>query len=527
MTLNPLLCACAAALLLTLMPQSLSVAQAQSPIDQLPRLGDPSGDELSPQAERQLGESIMRQIRRDPAYLDDAEATDFLVGFTEALLATPAAAGQRFQFFLIDDGSINAFALPGGFIGVHTGLIAASQSESELASVLAHEIAHVTQRHVVRMLAQQRRASMISMATMALTLLAARSNPQAAMGGMMLGDHVLRTSALSFSRDAEREADRLGLEMLRQAGFEPQGMSVFFNRLQVATRVYETQAPAWLRTHPLTTDRIADIDLRLQDMPQRPRTDSLAFRLIQARLRATLDSSGAGRQMARERAELAVREPASAAAGSTPGSPTAAAGSAPGSPARARGPQVEDWFGLACIAAAQGDTARMTQALVRARASLGADHPWFARLEATAKLEAGEAKAALELTRAALARFPEQRALVRLQAQALLALREAEPAVAVLQAATRQWPQDDALWLMRSKAHELEGLRARAHQAAAERFVILGSYMAAVDQLRRAQRERDPDFYTASIIDARLRELEPAARRELEESRQMGRERMP
>lgn len=501
MTLNRSFAACSVALLLGLLPQGLTVALAQSPIDQLPRLGDPSGEELSPQAERQLGEAIMRQIRRDPAFLDDAEANDFLVTFTEVLLATPAAAGQRFQFFLIDDGSINAFALPGGFIGVHTGLIAAAQSESELASVLAHEIAHVTQRHVVRMLAQQRRASIISMATMALTLLAARSNPQAAMGGMMLGDHVLRSSTLSFSRDAEREADRLGLEMLRQAGFEPQGMSVFFNRLQVATRVYETQAPAWLRTHPLTTDRIADIDLRLQDMPRRSRADSLEFRLMQARLRATLDSSGAGRQMARERAELAVRESSSA--------------------------KVEDWFGLASIAAAEGDTTRMSQALARAREALGADHPWFARLEAAARLEAGDAKAALDLTREALRRFPGQRALVRVQAQALLALREAVPAVAVLQEATRQWPQDDALWLMLSKAHEIEGLRARAHRAAAERFVILGAYMAAVDQLRRAQREHDPDFYMASIIDARMRELEPAARRELEESRQSGRDRMP
>jgi len=476
-------------------------AQTPSPIDQLPRLGDPSGDELSPQAERQLGEAIMRQIRRDPAFLDDAEATDFLVTFTGALLATPAAAGQRMNFFLMDDGSINAFALPGGFIGVHTGLIAASRSESELASVLAHEIAHVTQRHVVRMLAQQRRASMISMATMALTLLAARSNPQAAMGGMMLGDHVLRSTSLSFSRDAEREADRLGLEMLRQAGFEPQGMSAFFNRLQVATRVYETQAPAWLRTHPLTTERIADIDLRLQDAPRRQRIDSVEFRLIQARLRATLDGSGTGRQRAREQAELAVREAAA--------------------------PGAEDWFGLASIAAAQGDLARMTQALSRARAALGTDHPWFARLEAAARLEAGDARGALDLCRQALARFPDQRALVRVQAQALLVLGEAAPAVAVLQEATRAWPQDDALWLMLSKAHELDGRRARAHRAAAERFVILGAYMAAVDQLRRAQREPDPDFHVTSIIDARLRELEPAARRELEESRQTGRERMP
>lgn len=516
--------------------QSLAWAQApaRNPIDHLPRLGDPSGEELSPQAERQLGESIMRQIRRDPAYLDDAEAVDFLTRFVEPLLATPAAAGQRFQFFLVDDASINAFALPGGFIGVHTGLIASAKSESELASVLAHEIAHVTQRHVVRMLAQQRRSSVLSMAAMALALLAARSNPQAAMGGMMLGDHVMRTSALSFSRDAEREADRLGLEMLRQAGFEPQGMSDFFNRLQQAMRVYDNQAPAYLRTHPLTTERIADIEARLPERKGLMPADRLEFGLLQARLQATLDSTGAGRQRSREQAELAVR-----------------AVLQPSGPASRDQSAVKAWFGLASIALAQGDVVRMGEALTQARSALrvvseatsggvpgsatgfaaetasgdttGTDHPWFARLQAAARLEAGDANGALVILRQALVRFPGQRALVRLQAQALMALPDAALAIGALEEATRTWPQDDALWLMLSQAYELQGLRARAHRAAAERFVLLGAYLAAADQLRRAQRAADPDFYTASMIDARLRELEPAARRELEESRQTGR----
>jgi predicted Zn-dependent protease len=473
---------------------------AQTSIDHLPRLGDPSGDELSPQAERQLGEAIMRQIRRDPTYLDDAEATDFLTAFVAPLLNTPAAAGQRFQWFLVADGSINAFALPGGFIGIHTGLIALAQSESELAGVLAHEIAHVTQRHVARMLGEQRRASVVSMAAMALALLAARSNPQAAMGGLMLGDHVFRSQALSFSREAEREADRLGLEMLRQAGFDPQGMTAFFARLQQANRVYDTQAPVYLRTHPLTSDRIADLDARLQDPRAggvgRRGPDSTAFLLLRARLGATLDPSGTGRQSARARAESAVRDTAGASA-----------------PA---------WFGLASIAAAQGDLTRMAQALTQARQGLGADHPAFIRLEAAARLEAGDAAAALALCQDGLQRFPQTRALVRLQGQALLALRDADRAVSMLEQALRQWPQDDALWLMLSQAHEQRGERARAHRAVAERFVLLGSALAAVDQLRRAREAGDPDFYIASMIDARMRELEPAARRELEESRQMG-----
>lgn len=502
--------------------QTLAWAQtpARNPIDHLPRLGDPSGDELSPQAERQLGESIMRQIRRDPAYLDDAEAVDFLTRFVEPLLATPAAAGQRFQFFLVDDGSINAFALPGGFIGVHAGLIASAQSESELASVLAHEIAHVTQRHVVRMIAQQRRGSMLSMAAMALALLAARSNPQAAMGGMMLGDHVMRTSALSFSRDAEREADRLGLEMLRQAGFEPQGMAAFFNRLQQATRVYDTQAPVYLRTHPLTTERIADIEARLPERREQAQLDSLEFGLLQARLRATVDSTGAGRQRAREQAEIEVK-----ALGKPPGDRAADDRSAVRS---LSSDATKAWFGLASISAAQGDARRMTEALVQARAALGpasdADHPWFVRLEAASRLESGDAAGALDRLSRAIRRFPEQRALIRLQAQALIALPDTPQAVLVLEEATRIWPQDDALWRMLAQAYEQRGLRARAHRAAAERFVLLGAFVAAADQLRRAQRAGDPDFYIASMIDARLREIEPAARRELEESRQAGRD---
>jgi predicted Zn-dependent protease len=167
------------------MALALSPTGVTAQFENLPKLGDASGDELSPVAERRLGESIMRQVRRDGAYLDDAEFVDYLTRFAAPLLSTPAASGQSFEFFAIDDGSINAFALPGGFIGVHSGLIMASESESELAGVLAHEIGHVTQRHIARMLAQQKQVSLVTMAAMALSLLAARSNPQAAMGGVL------------------------------------------------------------------------------------------------------------------------------------------------------------------------------------------------------------------------------------------------------------------------------------------------------------------------------------------------------
>jgi predicted Zn-dependent protease len=289
-------CRWPAAALSLILAAALAVAPVSSTaqFDNLPKLGAASGDELSAAAERRLGETIMRQIRRDAAYLDDAELVDYLNQLAQPLLAAPAAGGLSFELFAIDDPAINAFALPGGFIGVHVGLLIAAETESEVASVLAHEIGHVTQRHIARMLAQQKQASVVSVAAMALALLAARSSPQAAIGGMMLGDQVARQNMLAFSRDAEREADRVGFEILRQSDFDLQGMVSFFNRLQQSSRFYESNAPAYLRTHPVTGERIADLQGRLQNTRYRQRTDSLNFQLLRARFRVTGDESTDG-----------------------------------------------------------------------------------------------------------------------------------------------------------------------------------------------------------------------------------------
>jgi len=475
---------------------ALAPPAALAQIENLPRLGDASGDELSPQAERALGESIMRQVRRDAAYVDDADLTDYLNRFAAPLMAAPAAGGLTFEFFAVGDASINAFALPGGFIGVHTGLIAASETESELAGVLAHEIGHVTQRHIARMLAQQKQVSLVSMAALVLALLAARSNPQAAMGGAMLGDQLARNNMLSFSREAEREADRVGFEIMRQAGFEVQGMVAFFNRLQQAGRFYENNAPVYMRTHPLTGERIGDLQLRMRETRYRQRADSIEFQLLRARLRALADGSSEGRLSARAIAEKQVRD-----------SPKA--GPAP-------------WFGLASIAAAQRDWPRAEAALVQAQALHGAPHPYFERLAAGIRLAAGDARGAVERSGQGLQRFPDSRALARLHGESLLAAGRAQDAVALMKDQLLTWRSDAQLWRVLAEAHGALGQRADAHRATAEQYALLGSPLSAVDQLRLAQKAGDTDFFTASVIDARLRELEADARRELEESRQQG-----
>lgn len=255
----------------------------------LPELGDPSQAAFTPLQERTLGQTIMREVRRDPDFYDDAEVTDYVVRIGNRLAARGPDTRQEFEFFMIRDPQINAFALPGGYIGVHTGLIMAAQSESEMAGVVAHEISHVTQRHIARIINNQQSSQWISLAALAVAILAARSNSQMAEAAAALGPALVMQQQLNFSRDFEREADRVGLQLLEKAGFDPQGMVMFFERLQRATRVYEGGAPSYLRTHPVTHERIADIQNRAQEMRYRQVPDHIDFHLVRAKLKAAFD----------------------------------------------------------------------------------------------------------------------------------------------------------------------------------------------------------------------------------------------
>src|SRR4051812_25450597 len=187
----------------------------------LPDLGDSSQSSFSSLDERRLGDEIMREVRADRAYYDDPEATDYLNELGHRLTANSSDSRQEFRFFFMQDRQINAFALPGGFVGVNTGLILAAQSESEAASVLAHEISHVTQRHIARILDQQKNSTVISLAALALALLAARSNSDLTAAASTFGQAGAIQNLLNFTRDHEREADRVGLQLLETSGFDP------------------------------------------------------------------------------------------------------------------------------------------------------------------------------------------------------------------------------------------------------------------------------------------------------------------
>lgn len=481
-------------------PLALTLGLAPVPAvpqaDRLPDLGSAGGDELTPSAERRLGEAIMGQARAFGMVFDDAEFADFLNRFGSRLTTTVPARGHAIEFFAVRDPSINAFALPGGFIGVHTGLIATAQAESELASVMGHEIAHVTQRHIARMIGEQRQSSALALASLVLAALAASAGggSNAALGALSLGETLAARQLMSFSRDAEREADRIGLDMLREAQFDVRAAPRFFDRLQQANRYNEGNYPAYLRSHPVTSERMTDMTLRIQSLRALNLTDSLDFRMIRARARAIGSPSIDALREARREFEQQLK-------GDGKSDPTL-------------------WFGLANVATEERAWDDAREKLAKTRELLGAPHPFVARLEIAIALGSGRLDQALELSRSALERYPDRLSILRLRGAALLARRQFEDAVTLLRDRVgHDFRGDNESWRMLAEAYQGLDQPGLAHRAAAEGYLLNGQRLPAIQQLRAAQRAGDLDYYTGSIVEAKLREQERLYQEDLKDQR--------
>jgi predicted Zn-dependent protease len=247
----------------------MSPARAQSAAAKMPTLGDTSA--MSSSDERRLGDRIAREIYRDPDYLDDPVLAEYVQGVWQPLLAAARARGdlspelaERFawEVMLGRDRTVNAFALPGGYLGVHLGLIAVVSNRDELASVLGHELSHVTQRHISRLMSKQGQMAPWMIGAMVLGALAASKSADAGNALIVGGQAVAAQNQLNFSRDMEREADRVGFGIMTEAGFKAQGFVTMFDKLQQASRLTDNGAYPYLRSHPLTTERIADMQAR-------------------------------------------------------------------------------------------------------------------------------------------------------------------------------------------------------------------------------------------------------------------------
>lgn len=453
----------------------------------LPDLGESAQADLSPQLERRIGESIMREIRwREPDYVDDPEVAGYLNQLGSRLVAGSESRSD-FEFFAVRDNTLNAFAMPGGFIGVHTGLILATQSESELAGVLSHEIAHVSQRHIARMVGKQSQASLITIASMLVAILAARSSSQVSQAAIATGTAAGIQTQLNYTRDFEREADRIGIQTLENAGYDVRGMAAFFERLQRNSRLYENNAPAYLRTHPLTTERISDMENRAQQRPYRQVPDSLDYQLLRAKLRVL---NGLPRE-ALTVFETQLRE-------------------------HKYSSEAAAHYGLARAQLATKNITAAQQELVTLR-KLKVNSPMVETLAAELKQAQGDAAGALQIYRDARGRFPQNQALLYGHIDSLLANKNPQEALRIASNEVQTYPQDTRLHELRAKSYSALGKRLAQHRAQAEVYVLQGQLPAAIEQLQIAQRAGDGDFYELSAVDSRLRELKA---RQLEEAKE-------
>ncbi len=505
----------------------MPVAQAQAPSSSgsqsgrasggtLPSLGD-AGD-MSISAERRLGDRIAVNIYRDPDVLDDAILSDYMQSLWQPLRAAARSRGElnaeldeRFpwEIFLIRDRSVNAFALPGGYFGFNLGLIATVSTPDELAAVMAHELSHVTQRHISRLMTQQNRQAPWMIAAMILGALAAGKNSNLGSAAIVGGQAVAAQGQLNFSRDMEREADRVGYGVMTGAGFDSRGMTGMFEKLQRGSNLNDSGAFPYLRSHPLTTERIAEAQSRLQlESKSKPNANPGYGQMLHAMMAARARAMAApGVDGLRPMIEEAGR------AASTAGSP-----------------------GMVVAAATARDAGLIYGGVVAAaklrdfgtaRSLLGKLAPLAAGDERTRNavsllsietdLQAGTvpaSAAAFDMGNAI------SRADVLVNGRALLAAKRAQPVVDKLQSWVAANPKDAGAWQLLATAYNGINQPVRAIRAEAEsRFAQL-DLSAALDRMRAAQNmirstPGSADHVESSIIDTRTRQIDSLLREQL------------
>lgn len=446
---------------------------------ELPDFGSSADSLLSTGEERRLGQAFMHSVRKSLPVIDDPFPNDYINTLGHRLAEASGNAGGRFSFFLIDDPVVNAFAGPDGHIGIYAGLMLAAETESELSAVIAHEMAHVTQRHLMRAYEDSQKMTLPATALMVgAAILGAQISPDAGLAAITGIQAAALQRQISFTRQNEKEADRLGIAMLSRAGFDPYAMAGFFERLAKTARIQDSSAPEMLRTHPVTTDRISDALSRAEDYGHRQQPDSLSFHLTRADLR----------QRSYRRPEQAIEHFRATLREGRHANLTA------------------ERYGYALALARDGQLAaarKISKALRDAHPRQGE----LVALDAKLAQRSGASAEALSALRAAFHRATSSLPLRLAYAEALIDAGEPSQALELLEPASRTNANDPQLFALLAQAAIKANDQAATYRYRAEHHYSLGELEPAIRQLEVALRQGNLSYHDASRLQARLDEL--------------------
>ena len=445
--------------------------------NELPDLGSYTDTIITPVEEDKISKQILYQVNQSSAVVRDIEIDDYLTGLGRRLMTGTSIANRNIKFFILNDSTINAFAMLGGVIGVHTGLFLAANSESELASVLAHEIAHLTQKHLPRIIAKQQRDSYKTTLALAFALLLSRSNPELAAATSTVVNASAVQNTLDFTRKHEKEADREGLKILDRAGFDVRASIDFFKTMQKGNQFSEGAAPAFLRTHPVTSDRISDIQDRLSDYPYKQRMNSDNFYYVKGKLRALLEDKNAIINIL----EINIKN-------------------------KSYSNEAGERFALAYAYL-------RNNMIIKAKSELEylkkkkLVNPMLLNLEAIILIQENKKKEATKLYKKGLSMFPSHRALVYGLAEHYIRLSKTTIAINLLHDYLLIFPEDPILYELMAKAQAGEGKILLQYESLAEAFYYRYNIREAISLLGLAASAKDGNFYEKSRVESRLKEF--------------------
>lgn len=446
--------------------------------DDLPELGDRANRYLSPAREKLIGQEFHRRLLTSTKYVDDYELRDYLQKLGTEISTKGDLDEGELSFNFINDSQVNAFAILGGYITLHTGLVMETVSESELASVLSHEIAHITQRHLLRLLARTSDNQAPALAAIIGSILI---GGQAGLAGVAGTSAALTASQLHYTRDFEREADAIGIRLLAKTRFDPKAMAQFFGKLERLSRYDGDNVPEFLRTHPLSYDRVYAAEARAEQYPAVSASgpDDLPYQLVRARIRAHYNEPKEASQTFFEARLTSGTELEQDAA--------------------------RYGLGLIFLEQKRYKQARTHMAPLMKKYP---EHAWLQALQAKIELASGNNGAALARIRTAIANNPDTLFLGFYLAEFELESGAAQAAKKTIRYQLRRQPKSRELYSLLARANGVLGQLSEAHQARAEYHALLGDFQNAAASLKLAMNEAKADKYLSASLDARLKEVE-------------------